>query len=87
LFLLILFYPGDALKQESVSVSTNDANESAGLAMEAGFDGVDIKGCHNDLIAELLGADERAARSVTWVCMAAAWVMKCLIKKNSWPVP
>ena len=27
--------------------------------MEAGFDGVDIKGCHNDLIAELLGADKR----------------------------
>jgi len=33
LFLLIIFYPGDALKQESVSVSENGVDESAGPAL------------------------------------------------------
>jgi len=40
-----------------------DATVTAGLlAMEAGFDGVDLKACHGDLHAELLGALRRPGR-------------------------
>jgi len=37
----------------------DDFITSAGLAAAAGFDGVDIKTCHNDLLGELLGARTR----------------------------
>ena len=37
----------------------DDFITSAGLAASAGFDGVDIKTCHNDLLGELLGARTR----------------------------
>ena len=36
--------------------------ERAHLALELGFDGVDIKACYNDLIFELLQADNRPGR-------------------------
>ncbi len=40
-----------------------DATVEAGLlAVEAGFDGVDLKACHGDLHAELLGAIRRPGR-------------------------
>jgi NADPH-dependent glutamate synthase beta subunit-like oxidoreductase/2,4-dienoyl-CoA reductase-like NADH-dependent reductase (Old Yellow Enzyme family) len=40
-----------------------DAYREAGsLAMEAGFDGIDVKGCHGDLPAELLAAFSRPRR-------------------------
>jgi NADPH-dependent glutamate synthase beta subunit-like oxidoreductase/2,4-dienoyl-CoA reductase-like NADH-dependent reductase (Old Yellow Enzyme family) len=35
---------------------------AAGLAMEAGFNGVDVKACHGDLVAELLTATTRPGR-------------------------
>lgn len=35
---------------------------TAGLAAEAGFDGVDIKSCHNDMPSELLAAFTRTGR-------------------------
>ncbi len=44
----------DALQEKFVSAGR--------LAMDAGFDGVDIKACYNDLPAELLGAVTRPGR-------------------------
>jgi len=40
----------------------DDFVKAAGLASEAGFDGVDIKACHGYLVAELLGAVARKGR-------------------------
>jgi NADPH-dependent glutamate synthase beta subunit-like oxidoreductase/2,4-dienoyl-CoA reductase-like NADH-dependent reductase (Old Yellow Enzyme family) len=37
----------------------DDFIAAAGLAAAAGFDGIDIKTCHNDLLGELLGARTR----------------------------
>lgn len=44
--------------QELASL-VEDYREAAVLAAEAGFDAVDIKGCHRYLLSELLGARER----------------------------